>query len=108
MSQLLADQTGSVTIGYSPIFSGLNGGPGLGEDCHYGFGLWQECRSAVYDCVPGTRVSSPGSYGTYPFWDRIKDYTGIVIRQGANNTLITGINIERSVRPQAEQWAACQ
>ncbi len=107
MSQLLADQTASVSIDYSPIFSGLNGGPGLGEDWHYGFGLWQECQSATYNCVPGTRVSSPGSYGTYPFWDRSKDYTGIVIRQGANNTLITGINIERGVRPEVEKWAAC-
>ncbi|HLZ96402.1 MAG TPA: serine hydrolase domain-containing protein [Steroidobacteraceae bacterium] len=108
MSQLLADHTASVTIAFSPIFSGINGGPGLGEDWHYGFGLWQECPSATYNCVPGTRVSSPGIYGVYPFWDLSKDYTGIVVRQGANNTLITSINIERSVRPQVEQWAACR
>ena len=107
MSQLLADHTASVSIGYSPIFEGLNGGPGLGEDWHYGFGLWHECQSATFNCVPGTRVSSPGSYGGYPFWDRGKGYTGIVIRQGAFNTLIKGITIERSVRPNVERWAAC-
>ncbi|MEO8159616.1 MAG: serine hydrolase domain-containing protein [Betaproteobacteria bacterium] len=107
MGQLLADQTASIPIAYSPIFEGINGGPGLGEDWHYGFGLWQECQSATYNCVPGTRVSSPGSYGAYPFWDRSKNYTGIVLRQGANNTLIKGITIERAVRSDVEQWAAC-
>ena len=107
MSQLLADHTASVMIGYSPIFDGLNGGPGLGEDWHYGFGLWHECQSATFNCVPGTRVSSPGSYGGYPFWDRSKGYTGMVIRQGAFSTLIRGITIERSVRPDVERWAAC-
>lgn len=34
MNQLLADHTASATIAYSPTVSGL------GEDWHYGFGLW--------------------------------------------------------------------
>jgi CubicO group peptidase (beta-lactamase class C family) len=107
MSEMLADQIASIPIAFSPIFSGLNGGPGLGEDWHYGLGLWQECQSAQYNCVPGTRVSSPGGYGSYPFWDRTSAYTGIVIREGETGTLIKGINIERSVRPAVESWAAC-
>ena len=108
MSELLADRTASIPIRFSPIFSGIGGGAGLGEDWHYGFGLWHECRSATFNCVAGTRVSSPGALGSYPFWDRSKGYTGIVVLQGVFGTdMITGINIERSVRPIVEQWAAC-
>lgn len=102
MSQLLSDQTASAAIVYSPTIEGL------GEDWHYGFGLWHECQSAVFNCTPGTRVSSPGAYGAYPFWDRSKGYFGIVARQGALGTYTNGIAIERSVRSSVEQWAACQ
>jgi CubicO group peptidase (beta-lactamase class C family) len=107
MGELLADRTASIPIAFSPIFSGIGGGAGLGEDWHYGFGLWHECRSAVFNCVPATRVSSPGALGTYPFWDRSKGYTGIVVRAGAFGTLTTGIQIERSMRAMAEAWADC-
>lgn len=108
MSQLLADHTAPPTIiVYSPIFEGIGGGPALGEDWHYGFGLSHECRSATFNCVVGARVSSPGAFGSYPFWDRSKGYTGIVVRQGEFGTLVTGILIERSVRSIVEQWAAC-
>ncbi|MEX2125829.1 MAG: serine hydrolase domain-containing protein [Woeseia sp.] len=107
-SQLLTDHTASVPIAFSPMFSGIGGGPGLREDWHYGFGLWHECRSPTFNCVAGTRVSSPGARGTYPFWDRSKGYTGIVVLDGVFGTdLLTGINIERSVRSTVEQWAAC-
>jgi hypothetical protein len=109
MGQLLADHTVSIPMNLpdSPIFSGIEG-PGLGEDWHYGFGLWHECRSATFNCVAGTRVSSPGARGTYPFWDRSRGYTGIVVLNGVFGTdLITGINIERSVRSTMEMWAAC-
>lgn len=107
MSELLTDHTASVEIVFSPILQGIQGDPGLGEDWHYGFGLWHECRSAVFNCVPATRVSSPGNFGSYPFWDRSKDYTGVVARQGAPGHVTTGIAIERSVRSEVEQWAAC-
>ncbi len=107
MSQLLADHTASVPIVYSPILSGIGGGPGLGEDWHFGFGLFHECQSATFNCVVGARVSSPGALGSYPFWDRNKNYTGIVVRQGVFGTLPTGILIERTVQPTVDQWAAC-
>jgi len=107
MSELLTDHTASIPMAYSPIVSGIGGTAGLGEDWHYGFGLWHECQSATFNCVAGTRVSSPGALGTYPFWDRSKSYTGIVVRQGAFGTLNTGILIERSVRSTMEAWAAC-
>ena len=107
MSQLLADHTASVPMVYSPIFSGIGGGAGLGEDWHYGFGLWHECQSPTFDCVAGTRVSSPGALGSYPFWDRTKGYTGIVVRAGEFGTTLSGIGIERSVRESVEQWAVC-
>lgn len=107
MQTLLTDHTASSVMAYSPMVSGINGGPGLGEDWHYGFGLWHECRSAQFNCVAGMRVSSPGQYGAYPFWDRSKDYTGIVFRQGARGTMTEGIEIERAIRSELEQWADC-
>lgn len=107
MGELLADRTASIPINFSPIRSGLGGLPGLGEDWHYGFGLWHECRSATFNCVAGTRVSSPGALGTYPFWDISKGYSGIVVRAGAFGTTNTGIVIERSVQSAMEAWAAC-
>ncbi|HEU4647240.1 MAG TPA: serine hydrolase domain-containing protein [Burkholderiales bacterium] len=107
MAQLLADRTAGIPLDFSPIFSGLPGGAAMGEDWHYGFGLWHECRSATFNCVAGTRVSSPGALGTYPFWDRSKNYTGIVVRAGAFGTFPTAIAIERSVRTTVEAWAAC-
>lgn len=108
MGQLLADRTAfPIVMAYSPILSGIGGGAGLGEDWHYGFGLWHECRSATFNCVAGTRVSSPGALGSYPFWDRSKGYTGIVVRAGQFGTLTTGIAIERSVETKLEAWASC-
>ncbi|MEC4890773.1 MAG: serine hydrolase domain-containing protein [Nitrospira sp.] len=101
MGQLLADHTAAATMTYSPALVGL------GEDWHYGFGLWQECQSATFNCTAGTRVSSPGAYGAYPFWDRSNGYFGIVARQGALGTFPNGIAIERAVRPNVEQWLAC-
>ena len=101
MGQLLADHTAGVTIAYSPALVGA------GEDWHYGLGLWHECQSATFNCTAGTRVSSPGAYGAYPFWDRSHGYIGIVARQGALGTFPNGIAIERAVRPDVEQWLAC-
>ena len=101
MSNLLADHTATATMVYSPAVAGL------GEDWHYGFGLWHECQSATYNCTAGSRISSPGAYGAYPYWDRSKGYFGIVARQGTLGTFPNGVAIERAVRPRAEEWAAC-
>lgn len=81
---------------------------GLEEEWHYGFGLWHECPSSSYNCTPGSRVSSPGSFGAYPFWDREKDYVGLVARRGAAGTFPNGIAIERAVRAEVEQWVSCR
>ena len=93
--------TAAAAMVYSPAVAGL------GEDWHYGFGLWHECQSATYNCAAGSRISSPGAYGAYPFWDRSKGYFGIVARQGTLGTFPNGVAIERAVRPKAEEWAAC-
>lgn len=102
MAQLVTDHIASAAISYSPA-SALN------EVWHYGLGLWHECQSTSFSCMAGARVSSPGAYGAYPFWDRNKDYFGMVARQGALGTFTNGVsNIERAVRPKMEEWAACQ
>jgi len=101
MGRLLADHTASATMVYSPSVVGL------GEDWHYGFGLWHECQNPAFNCTAGARVSSPGAYGAYPFWDRSHGYFGIVARQGTLGTFPNGVAIERSVRSTVEQWVAC-
>lgn len=102
MTKLLADQTASATISYSPTIESLN------EDWHYGFGLWHECQSPTFNCTAGVRVSSPGAYGAYPFWDRNLSYIGIVARQGSLGTYPKGIALERVARSTAEAWAVCR
>lgn len=101
MTQLLTDQTAAATITYSPTVEAMS------EDWHYGLGLWHECQSSTYNCTPAVRVSSPGAYGAYPFWDRSKNYFGLVARQGTLGTYPKGIAIERTVRSKAEAWASC-
>lgn len=101
-AQALQDQTLNAQLEFSPAFEGL------GEDWHYGFGFWHECGDSKYSCAPGSRVSSPGAYGAYPFIDRAKGYLGIVARQGELKTFPNGVELERSVRQDAEAWAACR
>lgn len=99
--QLTSDQTSSVVFGHSPAMASVS------EDWHYGFGIWHECPSSTYNCSPGTRMSSPGAYGAYPFWDKQKNYFGIVARQGALGTFKNGLAVERSVRASLDDWATC-
>lgn len=101
MNELLTDHTASASIEYSPAETALS------EDWHYGFGLWHECQNTPFDCIAGTRISSPGAYGAYPFWDLNFNYYGIVARQGALGTYPEGVSIERSVRDQVEAWSDC-
>ena len=102
MSQMLSDQIATATIVNSPALNDL------GEDWHYGFGLWHECQSPTFDCTPGARVSSPGSYGAYPFWDREKGYFGMLARQGVLGSWPNGAAVERAIQAVADQWAAAQ
>lgn len=102
MVEFLRDRTADgVTIAYSPVTE-------IGEEWHYGFGFWHECASPTFDCVAGARISSPGAYGAYPFWDRDRGYVGIVARQGELQTGFQGVSIERAVRAQVEAWDACR
>lgn len=102
MQELLKDRTGSgVNIVYSPAIESIN------EDWHYGFGFWHECQSTSYNCTPGTRISSPGTYGAYPFWDRSKNYFGILARQGGLQSYKYGVVTYRAAQSQIDAWAAC-
>jgi len=102
MAELLTDRTATATMTYSPVFDGMS------EVWHYGFGLWHECQNSTWNCTAGARVSSPGAYGAYPFWDRSKNYFGLVARQGGLGTYTNGLAIERSVRAKVEEWNSCQ
>lgn len=100
-AQLMADQVGNKSIGNSPAMTSL------GEQWHYGFGIWQECKNSTYNCTPGTRMSSPGTYGAYPFWDQQKNYVGMISRQGGLSTFKNGADLERTIRSSLEDWSSC-
>lgn len=101
MEEFLQDRTGGgVVIAYSPVTE-------IGETWHYGFGFWHECEGPVFDCAAGARISSPGAYGAYPFWDRERGCVGLVARQGALGSGFEGVALERAVRPLVEAWLAC-
>ncbi len=103
MTQFLVDRTAApVTIAFSPLLAH----PDMGEDWHYGFGFWHEYEGNPWAGTPGARISSPGAYGAYPFWDRVHGYVGIVARDGGSGTFPEGVFIERAVRPLAEAWIA--
>ena len=99
---LFSDQIAGATIGESPAVTSL------GEDWHYGYGNWMECSANPYDCTLITRVSSPGSFGAYPFIDFENNYYGILARQGALGTFPEGIAIFDSVSSKLASWAAKQ
>ncbi len=101
MQQYLMDRTANAKLAYSPAAV-------LGETWHYGLGYWHECQSPSFNCTAGSRISSPGAYGAYPYWDRNRSYVGIVARQGALGTFPKGLDLERAVRPKVETWLACK
>ncbi|MFZ6819607.1 serine hydrolase [Undibacterium sp. Ji22W] len=100
MTQLLTDRTANAKLVYSPAAA-------LGEVWHYGFGSWHECQSSSFNCAAAMRISSPGAYGAYPYWDRNKSYVGILARQGDLGTFTKGVAVERAIRPKVEAWLAC-
>ncbi|MBR7799549.1 serine hydrolase [Undibacterium fentianense] len=100
MAQLLVDRTASTKLTYSPATA-------LGEVWHYGLGMWHECQNSSFSCAPASRISSPGAYGAYPFWDRNKSYIGILARQGELGSFTKGVAVERAIRPKVETWLTC-
>lgn len=98
--QQLSDQIASATIGSSPIVDGV------GEDWHYGFGLWLECHATAFNCNSGVdSYSSPGAYGAYPFMNVTNKFYGIIARQGALGTFRNGYALYSTIQPQVIQWA---
>jgi len=105
VAQMTQDQRVNATSENSPSLDGL------GEDWHYGFGVWIESESNPFDATKLTgRISSPGLYGAYPFIDYKHHYYGILAREGGFNTFTKGYELFREVSPKLESWAAstCQ
>ncbi len=103
MALYLVDRTASpVTIGNSPA------NEGIGEEWHYGLGYWHECKSEVFNCESAKRISSPGAYGAYPFWDREHGYIGMLsIQTGLGGFRYGTATLERLVTVEANAWATC-
>lgn len=96
-----ADRLDNANIGYSPALTELQ------EQWHYGFGMWIECHDSAFNCSEVTQVSSPGTYGAYPFWNKQHNYFGIIARQGGASTFPQGYAIFNEVRYKVENWATC-
>jgi len=94
------DRLFGVQIDYSPVTEGL------GQEWHYGFGLWLECDGQTRSCTQDPVLSSAGAYGAYPFIDREGGYFGIVAREGRLGSFDEGYRIIAALRPQLVAWAA--
>lgn len=98
---LSTDQISTAAIDNSPALA-------IGEDWHYGYGIWIECKANPYNCTQSSRVSSPGAFGAYPFMDLENQYYGILARQGLFGTFPEGIAIFESVSQKLADWAAME
>ncbi len=96
---LFSDQIGAASIGNSPALSSL------GKNWRYAYGNWIECDPAITTCVPVKRVSSPGTYGAYPFIDFEQKYFGVLARQGGLATFDKGYATYETVANELAQWA---
>lgn len=101
--EFFVDRTkdGDVAIVNSPAEKGL------GEAWHYGLGFWHECLDTEFRCQAADRISSPGAYGAYPFWDRRTDHIGFLAMQGPLGGFREGARIERLVQDLSSEWATC-
>jgi CubicO group peptidase (beta-lactamase class C family) len=66
-------RTSDLTIGYSPIE------PTIGA-WTYGLGQWRECDAQSWSatCDADQISSSPGAFGFYPWYDRVRGYWAII------------------------------
>lgn len=101
-SAMYSDQVGAIPVEYSPAFAGL------GQQWHYGYGVWLQCASSTFNCSTIEYYSSPGAYGAYPFLSWEHGYFGILARQGDLGTYVNGFNTFEVVKSTAEQWAQCE
>lgn len=99
--EMFKDKLIGLNIQYSPASDNL------GEQWHYGYGVWLECRNPSFNCTDIDYYSSPGAFGAYPFINFNKNFFGLVARQGALGTYPEGINLYRGVQSLAESWAEC-
>lgn len=96
----LSDHVGDAVIAASPA------NRGTGEDWRYGFGLWAECHSTVFNCQNSMETfSSAGAYGAYPFLNVKRGFYGLLARQGAVGTGFIGYQHYASVSTEMEKWA---
>lgn len=102
LAQLQTDHTSqaSVNITYSPADA-------ISELWHYGLGCWRECHAENWQpsCDQLGTISSPGSYGAYPFIDFSRNYWGILARQGSLGSFEQGYAIFTELRPLVEELA---
>jgi|SaaInlStandDraft_2_1057019.scaffolds.fasta_scaffold60048_1 CubicO group peptidase (beta-lactamase class C family) len=100
-NEMFKDGIANLSVSYSPAFDGL------GEQWHYGFGVWLECPNNTFNCSNINYYSSPGAYGSYPFINLNKKFFGILARQGALGTYTNGVILFRSIQTDVEKWADC-
>lgn len=95
-----ADQIANATIGHSPAIERI------GEDWHYGLGLWLQCHwTSFRACPEATSWASPGTYGAFPFLDAGNKFYGIIARQGDKVTFDKGYAIFEPVNYTLGKWA---
>jgi hypothetical protein len=111
-----ADQIADAIIRSSPAINRI------GEDWHYGLGLWLQCHNSSFsNCAPVSgapsnsltvgNVSSvsswaaPGAFGAFPFMDVGNKFYGIIARQGEKGTFNKGYAVFEPVSYTVQKWA---
>ena len=94
---MTSDQIGNTEKTNSPAYDII------GEPWRYGLGVWIECKNE--NCDDYDKISSPGSYGAYPFIDYKYKYYGILAREGKLKTFAEGYNIIKQIEPLLQDWS---
>ena len=98
--EMVVDRLFGVRIDYSPVTEGL------GQEWHYGLGLWLECDGVTSSCTQEPVLSSAGAYGAYPFIDREGGFFGMVAREGNLTSFDEGYRLVTALRPLFTAWAS--
>lgn len=74
----------------------------VGEEWHWGYGFWLECRSPIFDCTYTPRISTIGAAGQYAYIDRQRGYRFVISTVW---DFTAGFDLAREMEPFLNGWA---
>lgn len=77
----------------------------LGEDWHFGFGMWLECRMPTHGCSQHDTVSTFGRGGQYAAIVRSAGLFVVIGPTLGDDAGANGLNLYRAIEPLVLDWA---